>query len=434
MWRKKNTSRELSKGFKLRCRTFCLFGCALCCILAYFSFIICLKNGPETKTISTTDNRNDATAATIAAVPRILPKFCDSQTKFIENCNPQPTNCTETINTNSPRGIGNALMVKYSNDAKPVFEKNCRPIIRDGTPFKLLNYVRVPEYAVSVQSKKCIIHALTQPLPNVQTKIDQILRPDQQHLPLVAVHVRTGWADELVRRRDVWDKFSTSVCSHNDVAQYVSDPLGHAIYDTNFPEFNLDGMLDQVSEKANAKYGRQQWRFFVASDAPAVKQYASDYLKGNYVGDEALMTHGLVSHNVGVRHGQIPNSAVDTEEINANVFVDLIILSESSMFGYISSKYPAVAALRSQCSQENVFSDRAGKPRHELCQISEIARIYRIDGGGSDEHERSHFENPSTYDSLLDKLQQHLPKNSRSCLDSNQPMLACICWVKRAHA
>ena len=268
------------------------------------------------KKYSTTDNRNDATTATIAAVPRILPKFCDIQTKFIENCNPQPTNCTETINTHSVRGIGNALMVRYSEDDKPVFEKNCRPIIRDGTPFKLLNYVRVPEYAVSVQSKKRTIHALTQPLPNVQTKIDQILRPDQQHLPLIAVHVRTGWADELVRRRDVWDKFSTSVCSHNDVAQYVSDPLGHAIYDTNFPEFNLDGMLDQVSEKANAKYGRQQWRFFVASDAPAVKQYAMDYLKGNYVGDEALTTHGLVSHNVGVRYGQIPNSAVRSTNIN----------------------------------------------------------------------------------------------------------------------
>jgi len=150
-----------------------------------------------------------------------------------------------------------------------------------------------------------------------------------------------------------------------------------------------------------------------------------------------LMTHGIVSHNVGVsvKHGQIPNSAVDTEEINANAFVDLIILSESSMLGFISSKFPSVALLRSQCSQENVFSGADhSTPRHKLFQISKIAHLYRIDGGGSDEHERSHFENPSTYDSLLDKLQQHLPKNSRSCLDSNQPMLACICWVKRAHA
>jgi len=430
----KNTSRELSKGFKLRCRTFCLFRCALCCILAYFSFIICLKNGLETKIISTTDNRNDATAATIAAVPRILPKFCDSQTKFIENCNPQPTNCTETINTNWPRGIGNALMIRYSNDAKSVFAKNCRPIIRDVTPFKLLNYVRVPEYAVSAQSKKCIIHALTQPLPNVQTKIDQILRPDQQHLPLVAVHVRTGWADELMLRRDVWDKFSTSVCSHNDVAQYLSDPLGHAIYDTKLPEFNLDGMLDQLSEKANAKYGRQQWRFFVASDAPAVKQYASDYLKGNYVGDEALMIHGLVSHNYPGR-GSIPRSATDTEEINTNSFVDLIILSESSMLGYISSKYPRVAALRSQCPQDIVFTSNA-HPRHDLVLVADVAEKYRIDGRISDEHEheRSHFEDPSNYDSLLDKLRQYLPKTSRSCLDSNQPILACVCWIKQAHA
>uniref|UniRef100_A0A7S3QAU4 Uncharacterized protein n=1 Tax=Chaetoceros debilis TaxID=122233 RepID=A0A7S3QAU4_9STRA len=425
-------------------------------------------NGKDTSTKSTnaaaalaTDTDTDTD---IAAGPRIRPKFCDSQTKFIENCNPQPTNCTEIIEKNfSTHGIGNALMISYSNEAKPIFQKKCRPILRDyaDSEFQLLNYVRVPEYAVSVSDSKyksapCIIHALTQPLPNVQTKIDQILRPDQQHLPLVAVHVRTGWADELVRRQHIWDKFNTDICSHNDVAPYVhnnnnatrtsgqipnkvdrlADPLGQAIYDTAKPEFHLDGMLDDVKQKANAKYGRQQWRFFVASDAPAVKQYASEYLKGNYVGDEALMIHGLVSHNYG--NDSIPRSATDTEDINTNSFADLIILSESSMLGYTSSKYPGVAALRSQCPQDIVFMSNA-HPRHDLALVADLAGKY-IDGRISDEHEhehdneRSHFEDPSNYDSLLDQLRQYLPKTSRSCLDSNQPILACVCWIKQAHA
>ena len=217
----------------------------------------------------------------------IQPKYCDNEKKYIENCNPTPTNCTKQITkVFSTHGIGNALMISYYKDASPVFESECIPILNDANEgrengaFKLLDYVQVPNEYVCTKTdvgraeqqcrsstihKKCVIYSISQPLPAVQKTIDTILLPEQQHLPLVAIHVRTGWADEMAVRKHVWDRFvnTSSVCSHEDVINYVhgddgsgssnnqtddhdddvADSLGKAIYDTGASgiDFSLDG-------------------------------------------------------------------------------------------------------------------------------------------------------------------------------------------------
>ena len=396
----------------------------------------------------------------------IQPKYCDNEKKYIENCNPTPTNCTKQITkVFSTHGIGNALMISYYKDASPVFESECIPILNDANEgrengaFKLLDYVQVPNEYVCTKTdvgtaeqqcksstihKKCVIYSISQPLPAVQKTIDTILLPEQQHLPLVAIHVRTGWADEMAVRKHVWDRFvnTSSVCSHEDVINYVhgddgsgssnnqtddhdddvADSLGKAIYDTGASgiDFSLDGFLDSVRDKANANYGIKQWRLFVASDAPAVKRYASNYLRGNYIGNEALMTKGFIVHN---HNGASRRSHEENVRTNINLFADLIIMSESSLFGYTSSKYPGVAALRSQCNQETI--QPRGHPRHDLAIVARIAGKFLP------------FINKVDYDDdgaslLYDELRRSLPKDA-SCLDSKRPVLACLCWIKRAH-
>lgn len=385
------------------------------------------------------------------------PKYCDNEKKYIENCNPTPTNCTKQITKLfSTHGIGNALTISYSKAASPVFESGCIPILNDANEgrekgaFKLLDYVHIPNHNICTRAgvgraeqqcrssavhKKCVIYSISQPLPAVQKTIDTILIPEEQHLPLVAIHVRTGWADEMGRRKQIWDRYvgTSSVCFHEDVINYVhgddgsgsnisvADSLGKAIYDTGFSgsSFSLDGFLDSVSDKANANYGIKQWKLFVASDAPAVKRYASNYLRGNYIGNKALMTKGFMVHN---HDGSSRRSHEDNLRININLFADLIIMSESSLFGYTISKYPGVAALRSQCNQETI--QPRGHPRHDLVTVARIAEKFLP------------FINKVDYDddgaSLYDELRQNLPKEA-SCLDSKRPVLACLCWIKRAH-
>jgi hypothetical protein len=418
--------------------------------------------------------QKDTDTMVVVSLPlQLQPPFCDSRQHFVEKCQPVPTNCTRNVSRSSKHGIGNALTVHYVKMAVPILTSGCRPVIDSASKdFELLDYVRIPEAALQIRemgsdaANSCAMYSITQPQPSLQKKIDEILLPSQQHLPLVALHVRTGWADEMDRREWLWKSFNQSVCSSETVAGYATDPLGDTISDISVPKFSLDNLLTRLGQRANSKYGKKKWRFFVASDAPAVKRYASNRLKGNFVGankgnnqnknddvddddddDEALMTHGLIAHNRPKRPEK--RTSEEIEMVNLNAMTDLIVLSESSLLAYLTSKYPRAAHMRSQCPQEILGSP--SHPRHDLASMANVAAKFVtspwfltediLDDDENDENyelHRKRRQNPkhtrANYNSWKETLESLLPQNSRSCLESTQPMLACLCWVKRGHA
>ena len=85
--------------------------------------------------------------------------------------------------------------------------------------------------------------------------------------PLVAMHVRTGWADVV----DNWDFLDCSEHRHlNTTGELVRDRFNST----------LDTLLDKLVHAANTAFGQGSWDLFVASDAPGVKRWVRDTVKG----------------------------------------------------------------------------------------------------------------------------------------------------------
>ena len=399
-------------------------------------------------------------------------KYCDNESSFRKECNPKPATCFETKNVSSSHGIGNAIMVIFSKAARDVynnaaFNNSCAPVLRTNNNTRYLNYNEIPNITVAGNKNDCIVYAITQPRGIVQTKVDEILLQSSSSsssssssqlpevLPLVALHVRTGWADELARRKWAWDGLNdTHVCNDPDVMEYVAmegggerksksvtaDPYSMAVTDEDF--LLQEHILDPLRAKANKKFGKNQWRLFVASDAPGIKDYTANYLKDDVYANKVLMTTGTIGHN---HDGYKIRSPEDSEAINVNAYVDLIVMSEASLFAYLPSKFPVVAAMRAQCDQEVMKPGGGIHPRHALSDIGGIATEFIPALRDKKENENKTNENKNNnkhfdkqqYKKWFDEMTKILAQNKGirpKCLDSKKPVEACLCWVKRAHA
>jgi len=431
-----------------------LVGCILS--LLVFGLVVFAKEHIATFFINNINSSTKKDSVNNKPEPKLLrtdsfPKsYFDSAQKYIRLCNPQPTSCNKTLARQfSSHGIGNALMTRYSKEAESVIESTgCTPILDDiqGNKgyFRLLDYVEIPHGIPQLPPghtnvdqqfhKKCIVHALTQPLPRIQQKLDEVLLKQQQDLPLVALHMRTGWADETARRKKFWDKFTPQVCSKAFSTQSKIDPP--TIYDTGSPSFDLDIFLNRLRDQANTLYGKNQWRFFVASDSPYMKEYTSNYLKDSYAGEKALMTHGLIWHNF---NGAFDRTPEENQQINENLMVDLIALSEASFLAHFPSKFPGSAAIRSMCLEKTLTPEASGfHPRHDLASLGGVAKKYVESPWFDNEREGflNSYKDPKGVQTslLLKDIVDLLPKNSSSaCVGSEQSIMACLCWVKQSH-
>jgi len=429
-----------------------LVGC--CCLSLLVFGLVLVKEERTPANNNSSNNKNSRNQVTVLQVAPdrvvVYPEksYCDSAQTYIKLCSPQPSNCSQTVSKSfSTHGIGNALMIHYSREAEAVIQNTgCSPVLedlpgskdKDTVRFRLLDYVEVPKTIPQLPDghtkvdrafqKKCVVHALTQPLSEIQQKLDALFgqqEPTLQHLPLVALHVRTGWADETSRRKATWDKFTDELCQKASQTQSQIDPP--TIYDTDVRSFDLRKFLDQLRDQANELYGTNQWRFFVASDAPYVKEIASDYLRDDYAGERALMTYGLVSHNF---NGAMDRTPEENKEINENLMVDLIALSEASFLAHLPSKFPGSAALRSMCLEKTLVTPGALHPRHDLVTLGTLAEKFVTLAGKFDNETGT---TPMVYQEIYKDLLELLPIDSTSCSSSQQPIMACLCWVKQSH-
>ena len=240
-----------------------------------------------------------------------------------------------------------------NNETQP---HNCAPAIHStsirNTFFDFLKYNRIPN--VTTTNHLCTVYAITQPKKIVQHKINELLALDYDdvndlELPLVAIHIRTGWADEIARKADqTWNSFEfIDLCNNkNHNKSWDLDPYDKAV--TTETRLLVDDLLLPLRQRANTKYGKMKWRLYVASDAPGMKTVIANYFHDDYY-KSALMTTGSIGHN---HDGVTSRSAIEKEMVGTNVFVDLIMMSEASLFTFIGSKFPQVASKRLMCQQE----------------------------------------------------------------------------------
>ncbi|OEU21222.1 hypothetical protein FRACYDRAFT_234848 [Fragilariopsis cylindrus CCMP1102] len=302
-------------------------------------------------------------------------KFCDNDISFREKCDLQQANCIKHVNASSTHGIGNAIICSFERTAEEVFNannnhnltaqknnnQNCAPAIHStsirNNEFDFLKHNRIPN--VTTTNHLCTVYAITQP--------KEIDNDDPYHYDQAVTTERRSLADDI---------------------------------------------LVPLRKRANTKFGKKKWRLYVASDAPGIKLVIANYLSGEYY-KNALMTTGSIGHN---HDGVTSRTTKENEEVETNVFVDLIMMSESSLFTFIGSKFPQVAAKRSMCEQEILPAGGSGMPRHTLVGL------------------RNWLE---TITKLLTNV-NHPPPNCLSSLDASldidHPVEQCLCWVKRAHA
>ena len=427
-------------------------------------------------------------------------KFCDNDISFREKCDLQQANCIKHVNASSTHGIGNAIICSFERTAEEVFNannnhnltaqknnnQNCAPAIHStsirNNEFDFLKYNRIPN--VTTTNHLCTVYAITQPKEIVQTKINELMAlldddddgddkednevslEDDPELPLVAIHIRTGWADEMARNSDsTWNslefldlcrKYNTnqnnSQNNNNNLLYNLEDDNDPYQYDkavTTETRSLVDDMLVPLRTRANTKFGKKKWRLYVASDAPGIKLVIANYLSGEYY-KNALMTTGSIGHN---HDGVTSRTTKENEEVETNVFVDLIMMSESSLFTFIGSKFPQVAAKRSMCEQEILPAGGSGMPRHTLVGLRNVlSELIKSSSKKSDSSNNNNNNNnkyvynyePEQYKKWLETITKlltnvnHPPPNCLSSLDASldidHPVEQCLCWVKRAHA
>ncbi|CAB9496557.1 expressed unknown protein [Seminavis robusta] len=368
---------------------------------------------------------------------------CDLQSAFQTVCHPRPATCTsikdDVLNNH---GIGNSLEVTYVKVASELMKEkpDCAPIIKDmpirptvlpGTfLFRLLDYVKEPTVVVASsnlwrdQNAKCITYAITQPREAVAEKVHIIQEKYRQHpeiagkqYPLVAIHLRTGWSDEMQRNKNGWDALG-SCQDYRD--QFPVDVAFHAVSDVALK----DMLLDAAAAADRAFGGTGKWRLYVASDAPGIRKYVQHLLQTRVVGP-VVWHEGRIGHNYLGGMATNYDEKVDT---SISAFTDLIVMSEADMLICLSSKFPAAANMRSGgCPQR--FAQLQGHPRHGLAKTGDILRK-----AFSSRSKTSQWS-PSLDDESKTSFFAAIPGGMNNpCTKAADPIRACSCLIKLSHA
>mmetsp|Transcript_12014 Transcript_12014/g.23941 ORF Transcript_12014/g.23941 Transcript_12014/m.23941 type:complete len:460 (-) Transcript_12014:111-1490(-) len=391
---------------------------------------------------------------------------CDPDLTFLKGCKPRASSCTEEVVDHfSHHGIGNALVISYTKRAEPVFDKGCLPkltdentknvarygSVEDASFFQLLRHVKVLEFIVSGSDKKCSIYALTQPRKEPREVVDGLRgrwrdasdaivaqqgaaprppradgRPPVPARPLLGIHVRTGWADEVNRREAQWDALGDCT-EYRD--QYFGDggrlgPAGTGVRDGR-DNFSLRPFVADALAASDAAFGEDNYVVFVASDAPAVKYYVKDYVASTGSNVETIFHEMKLGHNAGQQSNHI-KSMDHNLEVQRSTIVDLIMLSEATLLANISSKFPDAAHTRNQCGQRRV--DVWGHLRHRLSDAGGLLEKALAHRGGEEDWV------PDIDAQGMDKLATVLPHGKQhQCFDDAAPSRSCMCFLKLAH-
>jgi hypothetical protein len=364
---------------------------------------------------------------------------CEPQQAFVSNCHPRPATCTQKKDDIlNKHGIGNALIVTYVKSAREILqETGCAPELHDareplkkhaanrnGYNFQLLDYVQVPNVVVdgtnSLNSNKCVLFSITQPKEMVASKVQdiasQLREGNETQLPLVALHFRTGWSDEMQRNFNGWDALGS--CA--DYREHFSFMAPHKA----MTEIDLQGVVMDVAAAADKAFGPRKWRLYVASDAPAVRHFVRHMLESRTVGP-VVWVQGSVGHNYFGGSSTTKNEKI---EIAANAFVDIQVLSEADMLVSLPSKFPKASNMRSMCPQR--YLELKGHPRHNLATAGSIldkalqSRISNRDDPWS----------PQLTEDEKNSFFDILPEGKHNgCTQDADSVRACFCLLKIGH-
>jgi hypothetical protein len=204
---------------------------------------------------------------------------------------------------------------------------------------------------------------------------------NRQRRYLVALHIRTGWADVRLKAATNMPNYS---CPR--VARPPADEVYTLMLARNFANLthpaegfpSLSMLVDSVARTARADLGgAANWSLFVASDAPATREFAvwcsvlmaepqrrlcrNDASCGNVVsyryarslGIEAAHTHGVVGHNnvwtdASERNGFGRRGARHAAE---TAVVDLLMLSHADVMVAVNSgsTFPKASKMINPC-------------------------------------------------------------------------------------
>ncbi|KAL7529052.1 hypothetical protein ACHAWF_004603 [Thalassiosira exigua] len=352
---------------------------------------------------------------------------CDPSIAFERRCRPEPTTCHKNVTVTSTHGIGNALITTYRQPAADVFAKGCAPRLVDDFKsfkllFRLLDYFREPNGTLGTQDESCVLHAITQPGERLARVLEDFAsdRGWDAAVPLVGVHVRTGWADELSRRSAAWDALG-------DCAEYRGSYGIDGVEAAGEAVLGLVDLVNRTKHAADSAFGAGKWRAFVASDAPAAKVYASTVLS-NDGGGTAMYFEGKVGHNndQNSRHRRGIH-----DEISMTSMADLMMLSTASIVVMLSSEFPEAAVRRSVCTVRKLKYKVRPYPRHRLWDIGTVLMKAL---GRRKPNEPSPWT-PHLEEDEMKLLETMLPQGkNHPCLSDPHSKRSCLCLFKLGHA
>ncbi|CAB9524708.1 expressed unknown protein [Seminavis robusta] len=381
---------------------------------------------------------------------------CNPLAAFEDRCHPKPATCRHVQNATNNHGIGNALEITYVKVASESLRQkpDCAPIIHDKPvrpihpgefSFQLLDYVKEPSWVVQPSKSfrdfqaKCLAFLLTQPKQVVTDKVQAIQQQysaqqhnDKQHYPLVAMHLRTGWSDEMQRNVPGWDGLGSCEDYQN---QFPVDMAHHAVSDLPLKQVILD-FATAADRVFGAGGNHKQWRLYVASDAPGIRNYVRHLLHDRVVGP-IVWQEGRIGHNY---QGGMATSLEEKVATSVSAFTDLVIMSEADMLVCISSRFPSAANLRSGgCPQR--FAEVGAFPRHELAIAGDLLhKAWTKYTSKSKNTSPGAITGSTPWCPALDeeakaKLFDAIPGGrDNPCTTAVDPIRACFCLLKLSHA
>jgi len=377
---------------------------------------------------------------------------CNPMTAFASRCSPAVPRCNETVTLSEgvTHGLGNSA-VSLRGHMREAYARGCYARYESSTPsepgqFRMADYMHPLQGLVPAVVKGdsllaahkgdggavgCILFAALQPGPEVTAAVDAVLQDGVgRGLPLVGLHLRTGWAD--VERVLGGDAQAGPGAPLNACGRLYAHRFPNATADAfaamggaaTLPP--LRSILAALADAADGAFGRGRWRFFLATDSPGIKRFALRAMASRCAG--VLSSTGLPLGHTAIRTGNDPRSdPARARGVAVGALADLVALSSADMvLNNQYSRYSMAARMRAVCPQR--YLEIKGRIAGHVADLgTKIAPLVKAeadvspgDGGESGGAEPV----PAALEAWV--------RPGHPCLRMPRPVLACACFFKAA--
>ena len=359
---------------------------------------------------------------------------CDADDAFERLCAPIAPQCERDgdIGRGHGQGFGNALY-SLSVMAAGAFADNCTVRYKDDgekNNFRLGAHMLNPTPSVptqhtakrKLQPGPCTLHAITRIRPgsDAAARVAR-LRDGRGDLPIVSVHLRTGWADTLALHPE-WGELECGALAAKPEYEPFDATMWVVSHEDEFGagRVNLSTLLLRTADAADGAFGARRWRLYVASDAPIVKERVAAFLKDR--ARETLSIDGRVGHTNAAEH---EGDDALTHDLGASAVGDFVMLRDSAMLvGYLSN-FPKRAGQAAVCPQRWIELRSRERKDDVREHVIEMDQLLTGKVGGTQGLPPGMQATPPR------PLALHVPPR-HPCLDADEPTRACACLYKLA--